>query len=83
MTEWQPIETAPKDSSLIWLATPGAMRLGFWSAGKEHECYGSVGGGWRDFAKAETRGASDLSYAPTHWMALPKPPRAVTANDQT
>ena len=73
-TEWQPIETAPKDGAFIWVSNGFSMRIAFWANGKEFEHQGSEGGGWRDFALAEHGGAADLMFAPTHWQALPKSP---------
>ena len=86
MSEWQPIETAPRDGSLIWLGSPEAMRLGFWTQGKEFENHGTTGGGWRDMSAAEknitgeTSLRTGLHFAPTHWMPTPKPPKM--ENDQ-
>jgi hypothetical protein len=76
VSEWQPIETAPKDGTYIWLARPGTMRIGWWASGEKYECHGSIGGGWRDHALSDTLGgARDLTYAPTHWQPVPEPPQ--------
>ena len=81
MSEWQPIETAPRDGSLIWLGSPEAMRLGFWTQGKEFESHGTIDGGWRDMSAAEssitgeTSLRTGLHFAPTHWMPTPEPPK--------
>ena len=87
MSEWQPIKTAPKDGTLIWLGSTEAMRLGFWTQGKEFENHGTIDGGWRDMSTAEeeartgkTGMQSDLHFAPTHWQPTPKPPKM--ENDQ-
>lgn len=76
MTDWQDISTAPKDGGYIWLGAPGTLRIGYWCDGQKFEHHGSVGGGWRDAARAEAGGLSDLLFAPTHWMPLPPPPSA-------
>jgi hypothetical protein len=66
---WQPIETAPKDGTIIWLGQPNCLRVGFWASGKEYEHKGSVGGGWRDFNECR-----DLRFEPTHWQPTPNAP---------
>lgn len=68
MSDWQSIETAPKDGTFIWLATTAGptMRVGFWSAV----------GQWNDLAASEGTGPRGLRFTPTHWQPLPKPPQA-------
>ena len=70
MSEWQPIETAPKDRSRILLGRfvdhceegrNGYISTDYWRT-KEID-------GWDGF------GAFNSTYWPaTHWMPLPKPP---------
>lgn len=78
--EWRPIDTADKsggtakDSAYVWLSNGNVMRVGFWMNGDEFENHGSVGGGWRDLSMAENGFASDLHFAPTHWMPTPTLP---------
>lgn len=72
MSEWQPIETAPRDGSdiLLWLAASndpadpiGEMVVGYWLA------YA------RAFSFAvDINGKHIVAGSPTHWMPLPKPP---------
>lgn len=60
MSEWQPIETAPKDDwILVW--GPGSL--------VRDACWFSHNGleGW-------TEGDGVLTIKITHWMPLPKPP---------
>lgn len=71
---WLPIETAPKTGQYIWLAKPYLMRIGFWADGRQHENFGTKGGGWIDMAAAEGGGPRGLRFEPTHWMPLPAPP---------
>jgi hypothetical protein len=73
MTEWQPIETAPRDgTSVLLFATQnphdmvdykGAQVLsGYWCQLDEAWC--STGSTW-----------TGPFYDPTHWMPLPEPPK--------
>lgn len=58
MSQWQPIETAPKDGQHILIAMPsGTIVSAVWYAG-----------GW----EVDHTG-SDEQHA-THWMPLPEPP---------
>lgn len=58
---WQPIETAPKDVTviLVYDYMPGSLayRICYWD-----EKY------WKDYS-------SGLVIRPTHWMPLPEPPK--------
>jgi hypothetical protein len=63
MTEWQPIETAPKDGTKIIVYRPNAeyqpiVGVDYWS--KE------LGNVWAN---------SNEHRQPTHWMPLPEPPK--------
>jgi len=60
MTEWQPIETAPKDMPIIGGAP-------FWASGRE-VCWAKDH--W------ECAFAGTMSVFPTHWTPLPTPPRS-------
>ena len=71
MSEWQPIETAPKDGEevLLWLGAPWcrvekALWFNPWKAWVT-EAPG-------DGADTERYGIGSL--VPTHWMPLPQPP---------
>lgn len=80
---WMPIETAPK-TGIIWLACDFSMRLGYWMEGKQHECHGSVGGGWKDFAISESVGAPmDLRFTPTRWQPTPTLTPAPAGEEQS
>ena len=75
MTGWQPIETAPKDGTIIdvWLGDADAGERSFYCA--PGSCRSAnwhwLEGKWRPFA-----GASVLVtfVQPTHWQPLPAPP---------
>lgn len=70
---WQPIETAPKDGTEIWLGCPGHRAVGYW---------GTLGvlPGWisrmgptpydGDWPIEEHLGGNQ----PTHWQPAPEPP---------
>jgi hypothetical protein len=80
--EWQPIETAPKDGTVLILGiiSPAVnlVRDGYWSDGEEWEHSGFDSQdecrGW--WAYTSSCGAEKLTglYAPTYWMFLPEPP---------
>jgi hypothetical protein len=71
---WRPIETAPKNRN-IWLADYSSMRVGFWLDGKQHECRGSVGGGWKDHAlSGQWSAPRDLWFTPLFWKPVPTLP---------
>lgn len=61
MSEWRPIETAPKDETRVLLARAGipSMHTAFWR-----------GGVWMC-------GGHQYFNNPTHWMPLPEPPAAL------
>jgi hypothetical protein len=61
---WQPIETAPKDGTIILAGHETSVFDAYWD---ERE------GGWADGA---TCGYDDdlITYSPTHWIPLPAPP---------
>ena len=70
MTDWQPIETAPKDGTNILLVNRrGLMATGLWMAGIR-------GRGW--FLRGGTKPDTFFNdhHGPTHWMPLPPPPRS-------
>lgn len=73
--EWQPIETAPKDGSSIWLWNGREMIVGWWETARPFP--GSSH--FNDWCSGhETAGIYDAGftrvYGPTHWMPLPTPP---------
>jgi hypothetical protein len=70
---WQPIETAPKDGSAVWVGSPHSICPAYfyveawrnWFKGPRYE---NVHLGSAAFAPEE------IWFKPTHWMPLPKPP---------
>lgn len=73
ISEWQPIETAPKNGKSILISSANwktVWRGYYRSAQTEPEDYiARFGEGWtRD-------NYSDLNLFPTYWMPLPEPPK--------
>lgn len=79
MSEWQPIETAPKDGTVVllfglWAGEVGGIAqepqidIGRWSGGRSD--YGSDG--WWGLITGDAYGCW---MRPTHWMPLPQPPK--------
>jgi len=76
MTDWQPIETAPKDGTDIIVMyidiDTQCVRTAFWL---DYE-YDPSQDGWWTYDCSEVGGAlMTRIYAPTHWMPLPEPPK--------
>lgn len=75
---WQPIETAPRDGTLILLAGNAQMVSGRWREAipERNEPFG---GGWF-WARAipamwELVDGTGMTFvSPTHWQPLPEPP---------
>lgn len=57
---WQPIETAPKDKTMVAL---------IFSSGK----YVRYGVGW--YMPMDGWQGWDFEHEPTHWLTLPEPPK--------
>jgi hypothetical protein len=81
MSEWQPIETAPKDGTEVLLAVGGIVDTGNWQAESPVGLESGVivdpvlPEGWYGL-----RGLCPWDgVQPTHWMPLPEPPQAVNA----
>ena len=65
MSEWQPIETAPKDGSEILAFARGNRDFyGVAQWAEAQAAFNSVAGWFWTFA-----------IRPTHWMPLPEPPK--------
>ncbi len=71
--QWQPIETAPKDGSLILVFEPTChadeqIWMTEWRANTAATSWGgSEGGAWTIYMDGQR-------IEPTHWMPLPAPP---------
>lgn len=68
MTEWQPIETAPKDGTSILVCVTYNLPEGGWETVQ-----------WVDWVREPYifpiyRDRIDIPCPPTHWQPLPEPP---------
>ena len=73
---WQPIETAPKDGSSIWLWNGREMIVGWWETSRPFPNSDH----FNDWCSGhETAGIYEAGftrvYGPTHWMPLPEAPK--------
>jgi len=66
---WQPIETAPQDASVL-IYIPNAEHYG---EGIYRAILSSEFGGWTTFGLHVGRAVGSI-YQPTHWMPLPEAP---------
>jgi hypothetical protein len=62
MTEWQPIETAPKDGTHILVQTPFGMTTAYST-------------GYFIWTGVFSADYDNPGIEPTHWMPLPEPPK--------
>jgi hypothetical protein len=75
MSEWQPIETAPKDGTVIDLWA-GQRRPGCFYERIDDPLTGEVyGEGWSQQYVENTSNSFRVFEDPTHWMPLPEPPQ--------
>jgi hypothetical protein len=70
---WRPIETAPKDGTIIDLLFRGNTRV--------TDCAWSNGEWWTSEQGEPVVCVSHGPAQPTHWMPLPTPPGSTTAAD--
>lgn len=75
MSEWQPIETAPKDGSQVLLYGPSKWLST--TATKTH----SIGIGWFSTMFGQNKWITGATETPTHWMPLPPPPQYLEKGD--
>ena len=76
MSDWQPIETAPKDGTVILLYRfTDPVKLGFPIYTRFQAWDYAVGYYTSDKERAPTGWVSPPIANPTHWMPLPEPPK--------
>lgn len=73
MTDWQPIETAPKDGADFLVYFPCDIEVG-WSAVVCQATWINDRIGFSFSTEGDYR--LDDGIDPTHWMPLPKPPES-------
>lgn len=77
MMEWQPIETAAKDGSVILLANYGGVWVGYFCA--VYQSGFRPANPWHSIMLNHDHIAvQHNSHQPTHWMSLPEQPKEVT-----
>ncbi|MCB9902368.1 MAG: DUF551 domain-containing protein [Planctomycetes bacterium] len=67
MTEWQPIETAPRDGTDVLVFRD-------YSSGARYAVASFDGEEWRDIGDIGWAGMDGDDNQPTHWMPLPTGP---------
>lgn len=72
MSEWRPIETAPKNGESVMVSDGANVGESSWINGRwvQTSCGTSA---WE--GEGDRGGLADLDIAPTHWMPLPDPPK--------
>lgn len=75
MTDWQPIETAPKDENILLF--DGDIHEGYWDEVDYDEFRDVRIMGW-------VYGSANIdptNFSPTHWRPVPPPPRVTESED--
>ncbi len=75
MTQWMPIETAPKDGTRVLLATANEVTSGWWMPFGYEFGRNADPGGWTDGGVADWGMQHSSELFPSHWMPLPEPPK--------
>jgi hypothetical protein len=74
---WLPIETAPRDGTLVDLWMKGPDNPGE----RQADCWYENGNWWQEFGReGPAHPASRLGDEPTHWRHLPEPPAEEPTN---
>ena len=75
---WQPIETAPKDGTQVWLWWDGRRRLAHWH---EVENPPSIGGRFANWL-TDDKGSISATVKPTLWARTPPDPQARVTEEE-
>ena len=67
-SDWQPIETAPKDGTEILIASDCFVEAAYWEGKDSLYPWVTLDG------QHVTNGRQEGIYGPTHWQPLPAPP---------
>src|SRR5437762_1330141 len=83
MAEWQPIETAPKDGTIIrltWMDNDHPQEIWpmQWAHIMRNGLFPGKVGMWTTPDGSLTWNDSDPNGAPTHWMPLSNPPKGTS-----
>jgi len=82
MTDWQPIETAPRDGTDVIVGFDRAdtwiVHVAWWRTGEEYGCTANDRGWWSYTLGSVTQEQLDEDRTPTHWMPLPDPPVSIS-----
>jgi len=78
MSEWMPIESAPKDGTSVLVCWAGAdwdnsMAVAYYEEGYSSYVDSAKGVNWRDGGDLGCGGM--IGAMPTHWQPLPDPPK--------
>jgi hypothetical protein len=72
MSEWQPIETAPKDGKILaWCPQRGVCAPAYWNEDKYAKNPRPY---WTHWGERMCGTLATRKDQPTHWMPLPEPP---------
>ena len=81
MTEWQPIETAPKDGTgvlLCWAIDADGKPIDWRKSPKTSHVFVQVAAWWEGdnawIVYTDSVQEPAVHFTPTHWMPLPPPP---------
>lgn len=69
---WQPIETAPRDGTVIWLSQDNRVSVGFWNK-LEDQYPWTFFDPSEEYGETHTNGYQANRFGPTHWMPFEKP----------
>lgn len=76
MSEWQPIETAPRDGAMVLLFVPDGETDDYDEVLGDYRPQAIFVGYWVSEHHWRLAHYSAFSFDPTHWMPLPRPPDA-------